>query len=586
MPEIVYIVETEKVLAEMSQKTAYDALKFIAAVQGVVNKARPLIFLNNDQETDMFWFDYLKEKMFCGYGIEHISSIEVFFEVFRHDIINLGVTLWDETVPATSNVATTVCGVDGNIPLRFSQEKGSLYEIMNEKGLVNVKLDLVGKFNGAGTIFSTNLETTKSAKADAYLYALENYFDRTNDHILGYALDATTWAADYGDDYPDRNNAFVPNTDYYVYRSVFVFDLSPWGDEKPCDDRNQPLGTDLKVFKEILLRQYKKNKGQKITTVVGFTPWQLKYTSYLGKSKHDPVPTEWEHAELLSAYNCIMDADAASYCGLANASIYASFRMDDRYFNSKPEVTHKYDKTKTYLLFYMGDYDSAAWLTKFVPRLYSDSSRGEYPLTWCVNPNLSDRVPVVFDYLYKNRTKNDYFASGDSGAGYINPTLLFEPRVHSELPDGADVWLKHNRLYFDKFDISFVGFLLDGRHRINHQVIDLYSRFARTGVAHNSYGEDTFFYNDVPFIPHTSDIGGESTSAREGADELIRQTKNAKGRFHVFRTILWLPSRLSECMRIIKEENPEANYELVDFVTFFELLRESKSIEERKEGKK
>ena len=46
------------------------------------------------------------------------------------------------------------------------------------------------------------------------------------------------------------------------------------------------------------------------------------------------------------------------------------------------------------------------------------------PIAWAFNPNLSDRVPYVFDHIYKTKTSNDWFIAGDSGAGYLNPTLL------------------------------------------------------------------------------------------------------------------------------------------------------------------
>ena len=31
---------------------------------------------------------------------------------------------------------------------------------------------------------------------------------------------------------------------------------------------------------------------------------------------------------------------------------------------------------------------------------------------------------MVFDYVYKNESDLDYFVTGDSGAGYVNPSAL------------------------------------------------------------------------------------------------------------------------------------------------------------------
>lgn len=50
------------------------------------------------------------------------------------------------------------------------------------------------------------------------------------------------------------------------------------------------------------------------------------------------------------------------------------------------------------------------------------------PLGWAVDPNLKERFPVVFDYIFNSLQPNDRLITGDSGAGYVNPTQLFVPR--------------------------------------------------------------------------------------------------------------------------------------------------------------
>ena len=41
-----------------------------------------------------------------------------------------------------------------------------------------------------------------------------------------------------------------------------------------------------------------------------------------------------------------------------------------------------YDPEKTYVLFYVGDYDSAAWTARFIPRWAADPLLGKNPLMW------------------------------------------------------------------------------------------------------------------------------------------------------------------------------------------------------------
>jgi len=78
--------------------------------------------------------------------------------------------------------------------------------------------------------------------------------------------------------YPDLPNTLLSNHDYHIAHRSFFFDLSPWEDETPNDDRSQPLGTG------------------------GFTPWYVKYcSSKLAQCKQGAVETEWKLAELISA---------------------------------------------------------------------------------------------------------------------------------------------------------------------------------------------------------------------------------------------------------------------------------------------
>jgi len=106
------------------------------------------------------------------------------------------------------------------------------------------------------------------------------------------------------------------NHDYVVRAGGFVWDLSPWSDEAPQDDPNQPLGTDFNTLKAILLSAYNAAGGDDMIHVAGFVPWVYKYTSHPGGSQHEPVPSEWQYARIASAYNAYMDADAAGISGM------------------------------------------------------------------------------------------------------------------------------------------------------------------------------------------------------------------------------------------------------------------------------
>ena len=574
-----YYVKAQAMLQKLGTNTKlqYDALKFAACLQGIMNREKPVIFIDFLKDIDTFWYSYLrqKDKLLHGYKQEEVTGIHDLLGIFKDQILKQGVVVWDSAVPATSNVASTICGVDGYLPVRYDEEESSLYNILVNKWSVPVKVDLTGKFTGKGTIPDTDRKSTGSSKCDAYLWAMEKYLNKTNELVMAYFVDAASWEKNRVV-YPDLDNAFVPNHDYAIAKNAFVFDLSPWNDEKPCDDLNQPMGTDYKTFKEILQRQYDRSQGKKIIQVLGFIPWQIKYTTHLQKGKHEPVPTEWKYAEILSAYNCVMDAEAAGFCGLSNASLYMHYPLKDKYTNSKPKLIPEYDASKKYVYIYMGDYDASAWLTRFAPKLWNDPARGKIPLSWAFNPNLSDRVPMVFDYLYENKTDNDYFIAGDSGAGYLNPTLLLPPRIHSNNPSGMEAWVEHNKYYFNKFDISITGFLIDGVHTTKEPVMEAYSQFSQGGVCSLTLNRDKLIYNGTPFkLMNHGGIGAQDNSVEEATKIILGDVSSRKSgvNFLAYRTILCTPGFINTVMERVKAQNKMV--EFVDAYTYFDLIKQA-----------
>ena len=63
---------------------------------------------------------------------------------------------------------------------------------------------------------------------------------------------------------------YVVTRDWAVKNRAFVFDLSPWGDEKPQDDPDQRLGLDLETYRMILEETLRHSAGQHMTELTGF----------------------------------------------------------------------------------------------------------------------------------------------------------------------------------------------------------------------------------------------------------------------------------------------------------------------------
>ncbi len=551
----------------------YDVAKFVSSLQGVVNRERPRLavrFLNGDSATgpvqlDDYWLGVMRQDWLKDRVVENEADLGRLIQRFRGDCV--GVVLWDPKVLATSNVAATICGVESWLPVRA----GSTFETLLRQYWPDypVKLSLVDRFDG---------HESGSVKCDAYLWAKRTYLDTGRCHptLMAYFIDAYTQVPDQpGFNYHDLANATLANHDYYIAQRAFFFDLGVWADEPSVDDPKQAPGTDRKTLMTLLKAQYERNGGSGFTTVGGFIPWNLKYTnSGPAGGKHDPVATEWEYAAILSAHNAIMDADAIGLSCMTNASAWRFFPMQPRYKqNPKPEPQKL--EEKIYVLIYMGDYDSAAWLSRHIPLVWDDPDRGSLPIAWAFNPNLCDRAPYVFDYVYRTKSKNDWFIGGDSGAGYLNPTLLTGDRLGSGLPDALDLWVKHNQAYYDRFDYRITGFVINGFHGdMPQRVQEAYAKFSPDGVG-TCLGFAKPVVNGTPFLRVVSDIYPRLGRLDVTAKEMVASAKGDKPRFLIYRWILQRPSTMKQVFELLKAQYAKEEWVFCDPYTFFDLYRRS-----------
>ena len=546
----------------------YDAMYFVSALQGLVNRDAPVLFIRYLYDVDDFWFNYAREVWLTRAEVEEINTLPALIRRFREHVG--GLVFWDPSVPATSNLAATICGVDGWLPMRADSP---LLALAETRGLwPEVKEDLRGRFTGA---------VTGSAKCDVYVWAREHYLAAGKCHpaLMAYMVDAFTQRpGEPGARYPDLDNSTLANRDYYIAEKAFFMDLNVWADEVPVDDPRQRPGLDREILCSLLKAQYERNGGRCFTTVGGFIPWDQKYTSHglsdenRSYGKHEPVPTEWEYAALLSAHNAVMDADALGLVYMGNASAWRHFPLKERYTQNPPPPLPEVEP-KTYVLIYMGDYDSAAWLQRHVPRFFQDPARGRVPIGWAFNPNLADRAPMVFDYVYRNKSPMDWFIAGDSGAGYLNPNLLTGERLGSGLPDALDLWVDHNRRHYERFGYTITGFVINGFHgAMPKRIQEAYARFSPDGVG-MQLGFEAPLVQGTPFLRHTRDIYPTADHPETAADEMYQFLRGNKPRFVIYRWILQSPTMLETVSRLCQERHPEEDWVFCDPYTFFGLYR-------------
>jgi GxGYxYP putative glycoside hydrolase C-terminal domain/GxGYxY sequence motif in domain of unknown function N-terminal/NPCBM-associated, NEW3 domain of alpha-galactosidase len=587
-------------LADPAQaRLAYDELHLVATLQGIVNRSGPRLYLHflthnelGDIDVDAYWLDELRADggLLEKRRIRRIPSLDELVATFRADL--RGAVVWDPKVPATSNVASTVAGAQDLVAIRYDQAAGSLFQryvagsgarqLPAKVRLVHA--DGASLFTGQGTIPGTKRPSTGSPKCDAYLWAVERYLrtGRTEPEFA-YYLDSY-WLHDPKSALPQ---ALLTNHDYLVGRRGFFFDLLPWDDEAPVDDPAQPVGTDQRTLEEILRVGYQRSGGR-FFPVHGFVPWMYKYTTFGDVGGHDPVPTEWRYAQVASAYNAYIDADAEGLDGMANASVFQHAPLR-RLYPQPPGPTADDLRARGYLdadgavaprryvMFYVGDYDSAAWLYQTTPHFWDDPARGSLPLNWAFNPNLAARMPVAMDRARRTATDQDTFIAGDSGAGYINPGMLSEPRAFSGLPSGVPAWRDHCQRHFEKWDLRVTGFVIDGfAPPMDTATLKAYAAFSTTGFAAQKV-PPLGLVDETPYVRMSGDLPrgsvAEGAAAFRGYLDGDLSTPPLVPEFHSMRTILMSPSWHRDVVASVRDEIPEAGMEIVDAHTFYALVR-------------
>jgi len=565
---------------------AFETLHVAAVLQGLVNREKAQLYIKYTA-VDSFWLEKIRAK---GAYLEHteivpLSNIEEALDVFA-DYVN-GVVVWSEDLPCTSNIASTICGVENLLPVRYSRDADSMYDRLVRHGpKLKIVHNLVGKFTGRGKIPDSGRDSTGSRKGDAYLWAKMQYIDtgKCNPCEIGYWCDAF-WLKHPSD--MSLSNVGLTNHDYIVARKGFVCDLDVWPDEAPRDDPDQKPGLDREVFKEILLSCYNRANG-KMIHISGFTPWAIKYTS-VGKAggKHEAVPTEWETARLISAYNAYMDADAIGYVGMANASIFSLCSLPDRLIQNPPPTRRDLEARGyidaegnvaklNFVYHYLGDYDSAAWMYNRLPELWRNPVRDQVPSGWAFNPNLIERLPIAFDWCYETKSPNDYFLAGDSGAGYVNPTQLLPPREPSGLPSGEQSWIEHNIYYYRRLNYSLTGFIINGFcDELTEQSNRMFLPFSGDGIMTQLHWmpkdqKKDHLLDGMPVAGMKQDITAPIDVVVEA---ILKHGRPNETQFLSFRSILVGPDWIKTVNERIRSERPDCRFEPVDPYTYFYLLR-------------
>ena len=179
---------------------------------------------------------------------------------------------------------------------------------------------------------------------------------------------------------------------------------------------------------------------------------------------------------------------------MANAALLSLYKLKRSQYTQNPAPTVSSLQHQGYInahnetcnntlfaMFYLGDYDSSSWVYQALRSNFDDAARGQVKLGWAIDPGLSLRFPVVFDYMFDRLTHNDRIVAGDSGAGYLNPNYLIAPRP-SGLPSAVGLWQSFNSQLYQKFDYTFTGFIINGNTSLSRAGEDMYCGFSSAGI--------------------------------------------------------------------------------------------------------
>lgn len=586
----------------------YDTALMLFCLQGLVNRDGQHLYMAftpdswRGSEVDSFWLSYLTENTaLSGKNVVKVETPAALLRLFQS--FYKGFVLWDSKVSATENVACTVCGVEGYLPLRKLTLTGSLYELLTEEYNIEVRMDLSGKFTdgktGNTTVDGISFTATGSAKNDAYLWAKAKYLDthQTNQTIIAYHLDAYTWdKTGLAPSYIQLNNCMLSNKDYYIQQKCFFFDLSPES-YLPNDDPMQNEGEDQNTFKLILKAQNEYADGS-LTTFGGFCPWYLKYTKEApNQPSNSRIATqvEWSLAQMLGEYYLVKDADAFGYTYLTNASVFSAlYDGTETYQQGLDENGNKKNKDSAiaqraakyiengkvkpgnYVCIYMGDYDAGAWINLSMPSNFSAESNAvkKYPLAWPVNTTGISRVPQVVEFMYDNATVYDYFVGDHNGYGYIDLEFIGK---NASLNGDLDSFFAETKQIWERYDLDLMGFLINttGNLLNNQDIMTRMADLAPYGIATNNLGLDrTGAYvedsqGNAVGLSNVCDASNSQTMTTAMLTQLIDEPDQAY--FMTFRHILATIPYITEQLDNLVA-NTSYGIQIVDPYVYFYLM--------------
>ncbi|HAM01102.1 MAG TPA: hypothetical protein DCQ30_02570 [Acidimicrobiaceae bacterium] len=350
MPSTLYV-------ADVGRLSSDEQLMY-AALQGIVNRSGPQIYLEGEgsDTTSGLWL----AKGAVPLPTETVAPAEL---LTRFASYVKGLVVWDPSLAVdTENVATTIAGTDGLLPV----------------------------------------SPTLAAQLLAPPYNLAIRVDLRNEHFTGRDQ-AYAWAMTHFG-FPDsRVLAWIGGTgnglrDLIVACRGFAFQADP--------------ELDVALVEQIL-RGY-----PPLTPVFGYPCLD---DEILSATEHTdgtgiPVCEPAGVSEISESGKYLIPADLST-----NLTVHAAFPPSVRAppWDDRPQAP---DPTKTYVTFVISDGDNVGYNEQYMlDHQWSDPGHGHIPMGVSISPWLDVYAPNLYAYYVDTTTPEDVLLAGPSGGGYAYP---------------------------------------------------------------------------------------------------------------------------------------------------------------------
>jgi hypothetical protein len=403
--KVIYVLNNDGAGGGAASGYSNDQMFTAQAIQGLFNRVSISFYLNgeavtNSINTDLAHLDYAADKW--GLETENISlnaAVTMYKDAWA---ANAASRVWGSVIPLTDlnnvagrpayveaapqegyespgyilytkgnlsvNVAATIAGVTGFLPIESGQENWAI-----EQGLKK-KIDVTNtNIHGNGWVFNVfRGELSKDMLIN------QSYVQSTN---------TNPFLKDYG----------------ICYKYVFTYYNN--NTDAPQSYRNSLHGW---LNKNIPVLGYPENEVSDVRMFAG-------YGQFI-------VPTDYSYnLSFFSAkefrLNPGADTDAADE------------DLDWLTFSPNEAETAPAEEGKHYVAFIFSDGDNASMWQNSAPyaaNMMNASARenDDFVMTWGLTPSLSDLLPTVYDEVLSKATANDSFMAPVSGQGYVNPYQL------------------------------------------------------------------------------------------------------------------------------------------------------------------